>query len=152
MSHQLVRHRLGSFSQESQRYCDYNKKGLVVVNPGFGSIKSGEYVYNDECLVDLEEEIKPSAKVWLKGIGVAYKEYLELIDLDIKPEDARSILPNSVKTEVFATFNFRQWRHVFEERALNSHAQPQIRNLMISILQDLGDKFPIIFKDQLERL
>lgn len=134
MSHQLVRHRIASYSQESQRYCDYGRSGKlqVVVPPDI--LES--HVFN----------------AWLHQVAAAYKCYKVLRVGKIKAEDARSVLPNCTKTEVVTTYNLRQWRHVFAERALNPHAQWQIKAIMRQALIVFSDNIPVVFDDQRESL
>ena len=135
MSHQLVRHRIAAYSQESQRYCDYGKFGKlqVVVPPDI-----------------LESDI---FNMWMHQVAQAYDCYKTLRDVaKIKPEDARSVLPNCTKTEVVTTYNLRQWRHVFVERALNPKAQWQIKAIMRQALDLLSDKIPVVFDDLREKL
>jgi len=128
-SHQLVRHRIGSFSQESQRFCDYSKDGIQVICPP--SIEQ-----NEELL-----------KEWTESVEILETRYRKLLESGIPPEDARSVLPNCTKTEVIATFNLRMWRHIFEQRALNPRAQWQIRNLMTDLLKQMNALLPLLFQD-----
>lgn len=133
MSHQLVRHRLAAYTQESQRYVDYSKSRFdnvlnVMVPPSVGIIACGEYNFEDVAGI-LEEPMR----VYLGSLIHSYDSYLRLRVLDIPAEDAREVLPNACKTEVATTFNIRQWRHVFNMRC-TSHAQWQIRGIMQSIL------------------
>ena len=164
-SHQLVRHRIAAFSQESQRYCDYakgedghlkvicppkiaNLLGLFESVPGSGlwkHVDSGERV-STVITTASGKELQPG--LWLSYISRAYVAYRALRENNIPPEDARSVLPNAVKTEVVTTFNLRQWRHVFEERALNKHAQWQIREIMLGILTNFAILLPCVFEDQ----
>ena len=137
-SHQLVRHRLAAYSQESQRYCDYSSKkhgssGLEVVCPP--SITRYD--------VDMNK--------WLSAVEGAYRTYLWLRGEEIAAEDARSVLPNATKTEVVTTLNIRQWRHVFSSaptgRAFNKHAQWQIKGLMQGVWCELVKAAPSLFND-----
>lgn len=181
MSHQLVRHRLAAYSQESQRYCDYEKLGLQIIVPtSLGGklfpgtwrrrfnnevrIVSEEWInedYFDENkdtpgadleMVRLSKESTPLLFSFLEQVNSAYKAYLYLRDAGIPPQDARFILPNATKTEVVTTFNLRQWRHVFKERALNKHAQWEIRGIMKGALVVLNEQLPIVFGDLVEEL
>jgi len=126
-SHQLVRHRLAAYSQESQRYCDYGKKRLQVICPP---------TIRDKGFRD-----------WMGHCCRSYQVYLDLRDAGIPPEDARSVLPNATKTEVVTTFDLRQWRHVFVERALNTKAQWQIRLIFRSVLDEFSFLLPCVFDD-----
>jgi thymidylate synthase (FAD) len=126
LTHQLVRHRLGSYSQESQRYVKYNELEVIISE----SIKKNEDTY----------------KIVKKQIEDIEKTYSTLLQYKIKPEDARAILPNATKTEIVVTYNLRQWRHVFTERC-SKQAQSSIRSIMIQILKYFKEKIPVIFDD-----
>jgi thymidylate synthase (FAD) len=132
-SHQLVRSRLASYSQESQRYVDAAKKGMQVIVPP---------TINTEYQRD----------VFLKSCQSCYDSYLNLRDLGVLPEDARFLLPNACKTEVFTTMNLRAWRHFIELRGLNKHAQWEIRKLALAILYELNTYIPVFFVDLMEIL
>ncbi|MBD3264442.1 MAG: FAD-dependent thymidylate synthase [Candidatus Omnitrophica bacterium] len=155
-SHQLVRHRIAAYSQESQRYCDYGKLGLqVVCPPNIGPISHGTY----ELMSQPGEEpfwmghdgikrVKGSASYrFLTSINNSYRDYLILREEGVRPEDARFLLPNATKTEVVTTFNLRQWRHVFRHRALNKRAQWEIRKTMKSLLKKFTMLMPEVFGD-----
>jgi thymidylate synthase (FAD) len=157
-SHQLVRHRIAAYSQESQRFCDYGKKGLqVILPPSIGKLPTGFYKSDGvhwqhesgQWILRGRDALLWS---WINAIGNCYESYLLLRNNRVLPEDARSVLPNCTKTEVVTTFNLRQWRHVFADRALNPAAQWQIRNLMSQTLEAFAQELPCIFGDQLEAL
>ncbi len=160
MSHQLVRHRIAAYSQESQRYCNYGKKGFQVICPPTIGLHPGAYYfrkkyptvfYTDPEFVNLWLDHTEFNFRWLCGRTAECIEYLDYINNGIPPEDARECLPNAMKTEVVATYNLRQWRHVFCERALNKHAQWQIRGIMLSILNEFARRLPAVFEDLLEK-
>lgn len=127
-SHQIVRHRLCSFSMESQRFVAY-KNYLEVIVPPFK---------NPESLTH-----------WKLLNEVIYRAYKTLLKNGEKPEDARSLLPNCTATRLVVSANVRQWRHVFEERAINKRAQGQIRSLMLNLLEKLSIAVPCLFSDLL---
>lgn len=132
VSHELVRHRLASFSQESTRYVRYDGakegRGLTFVRPCFW--------LNNPAMMDLWES-------WMRD----YEEiYLDTLDLGAKPEEARCLLPHSTKTEVVMTANFREWRKVFELRTANA-AHPQMREVMRPLLAEARRRVPVIFDD-----
>lgn len=135
MSHQLVRHRLGSFSQESQRYCNYGRsdKLLAVIPPS---------VHADAA----------ARKEYIREVESAYAAYLALLGKGIRAEDARHLLPNATKTEIVTTFNLRQWRHAIEERGLNAAAQWEIRRITLAVLDAFRKLLPDIFEDQWVRM
>jgi len=120
ITHELVRHRLCAFSQESTRYCNYGNKngGITVIRPKVFEPDSPEYTD------------------WFSVCTKAEEEYLELIDRGKEPQWARSVLPTCLKTEIAVTANFRQWRHMLGLRLLDSagKAHPQIKELFEMIL------------------
>ncbi len=136
VTHEMVRHRIASYSQESTRYCNY-------ANDKFGS----ELTFIDPCFWDKNDpEDKAKYDIWERTMQNIEKEYNELIALGAKPEEARSILPNSLKTEIVVTMNMRSWRHFFRMRtAPNAH--PQIRQVANALLEEFKEKLPVLFGD-----
>jgi len=128
VTHEIVRHRIGSYSQESTRYCNYCKKGVQFIEPIF--------------FVDDEERMD----IWLKAMHASEKAYNQLIGAGATPQEARSVLPNSLKTEIVVTYNLREWRHFLKLRCSRA-AHPQMREVAIAILEELRNKVPIIFDD-----
>lgn len=145
-SHQLVRHRLGAYSQESQRYVNYSKRGYEVICPPSFGLMPGEYETIDGDVV-IEDDITPIQLEFLAGMSAAFTSYENALRAKVKPEDARYFLPNAAKTELIVTYNFRQWRHVFRERALNPHAQWEIRSIMESLFTFAKTCWPSVFED-----
>lgn len=133
ISHELVRHRLASFAQESQRYCDYSKDK-------FG----GEITFIQPWWMDEEDDIGYST--WKKSCLQAENAYFDLLKLGYSPQQARGVLPNCTKTEIVVTANYREWRHILKLRTA-SNAHPDMRNLMDSLLTILKTMIPIIFDD-----
>lgn len=132
VSHEIVRHRIASYSQESTRYCNYSNekfgKELTVIKPIFWTEDSIEY------------------KVWLEMMNEIEKKYNMLVDMGAKPQEARSILPNSLKTEIIMTMNLREWRHFFKLRT-SLRAHPQMREIAIMILEKFKKEIPVFFDD-----
>lgn len=138
VSHEIVRHRMASFAQESTRYCNYSKdkfgNELTFIEPCFWDENS--YQYED----------------WERAMYEAEQSYIELIrDQGASPQEARSVLPNSLKTELVMTANYREWRHFFDLRCSPS-AHPQMRELAIPLLRDLSKRIPVIFDDMISLL
>lgn len=136
ISHEIVRHRIASYSQESTRYCNYFNekfgKELTFIKPCFWEEDSTQY------------------QIWLKMMEEIEKKYNKLIEEGARPEEARSILPNSLKTEIVVTMNLREWRHFFKLRtAKNAH--PQMREIAIKILKSFQDEIPIVFDNIIEK-
>lgn len=136
ISHELVRHRIASFAQESTRYCNYSKGKF---NGEISVIDIGKMTENcDNVNLILQE--------WYNAMQDAEKHYMEMINLGASPQIARSVLPTSQKTEITVTANYREWRNFFKLRTAKS-AHPQMRELTIPLLKDLQSKLPIIFDD-----
>lgn len=132
VTHEIVRHRIASYSQESTRYCNYSKDK-------FG----GEITFIRPCFWAEDDE---KFAVWKETMQSIEDSYVKLISLGAKPEEARSILPNSVKTEIMVTMNLREWRHFFKLRTAE-RAHPQIREVAIPLLNELKGLVPVIFDD-----
>ena len=137
-SHEMVRHRLCSFAQESTRYCNYSddKFGneLTVIRP---------YWLNQENGV-IEET--PKGDMWYRSISFSEVAYFTLLNLKQQPQAARGILPNDLKTEIIVKANLREWRTIFKLRTAPS-AHPDMRRVMIPLLEELRGKIPVIFDD-----
>jgi thymidylate synthase (FAD) len=142
---ELVRHRLCAFSQESTRYCNY-KSGVVFIIPLWLDIEPGEYKITTN--LPLLKLGKPDFEklIWFDSMLRCERDYLDLLDKGWKPQQARTILPNSLKTEIVCTTNFREWRHIFSLRT-SQKAHPQMREIMIPLLKDVQLQIPIIFDD-----
>jgi thymidylate synthase (FAD) len=150
ISHELVRHRLASFSQESTRYCDYQNKGLsFVIPPWCPDILTGSYNITEVC--NLQDTMKnlpniESQLCWVHAMQASETMYLNLRKLGWKPEEARTVLPNSLKTEIVVSANLREWRHIFKLRT-NKKAHPQMREIMIPLLKEFQKNIPVVFDD-----
>ena len=135
VSHELVRHRMASYAQESTRYCNYSKdkfgNELTFISPCFWSKGSREY-----------EE-------WYAAMNSAEDIYFELIDWGVTPEQARTVLPNSIKTEVVMTANLREWRHFFKLRAIGTTGKPhpQMLEVTVPLLAEFKTLIPVVFDD-----
>lgn len=142
-SHQLVRHRIAAYSQESMRYVNYGKSpSLKVICPPSIGLPPGEYRQGHSPYSYSKRQLS-----WLSTMHYCYLEYQQELADGIKPEDARFVLPNACKTEVVATYNLRMWRHVICERGLNKHAQWEIRGIFSEIFADLVARIPCVFDD-----
>ena len=135
-SHQVVRSRIASYSQASQRFIDSSKKGMQIIVPP--SIKTAKNPNTLEYFVLTCQQ--------------TYDSYLSLRDAGVLPEDARFLLPNACATNVFTTMNLRAWRHFIEMRGLNPHAQWEIRKLALNILYELNNYIPVFFRDLVDQL
>ncbi|HHV60832.1 MAG TPA: FAD-dependent thymidylate synthase [Clostridiaceae bacterium] len=136
VSHEIVRHRLASYSQESTRYCNYSQDKF-----------SNEITYIKPCFWDENnEENAKKYEVWKNTMEFIEKKYMELLELGAKPEEARSVLPNSLKTEIVMTMNLREWRHFFKLRTSKA-SHPQMREIAIPLLEKFKELVPVVFDD-----
>jgi thymidylate synthase (FAD) len=130
VSHEIVRHRIAAYTQESTRYCNYihDKFGsmITVIRPFFWRVGSKRYT------------------IWEDSIEYAEDNYMELINSGASPQEARSVLPNSLKTEIAVTYNLREWRHFFTLRCAKD-AHPQMRQLAIPLLLYFKSQLGVIF-------
>ncbi len=136
VTHEIVRHRLVSYSQESTRYCNYSKgkfgKELTIILP--------------VCLYDATYSTSVEYATWVESMERAEGSYLGLISLGWTPQYARAVLPNSLKTELVMTCNLREWRHFFTLRC-SPKAHPQMRELAVSMLVGFREAIPVLFDD-----
>ena len=130
VSHELVRHRLCSFAQESTRYVNYSKRGIEFIKPVW---IGGENVYD---LASFIQSLEDSANAYFELISKHYW----------RPEQAREVLPNALKTEIVVKANMREWRHILKLRC-SKKAHPQMRALMLPLLKEMKEKFPQLFED-----
>jgi thymidylate synthase (FAD) len=143
VTHEIVRHRIGSYSQESTRYCNYSadKYGneITVIDPGTA------FEWGDT----------PAAMAkrlnWKSACRVAEMRYLKMLELGASPQEARSVLPNSLKTEIWVTYNLREWRHFFQLRCAPA-AHPQMQEVARLLLAEMTAYVPIIFDDIYEEV
>lgn len=132
VSHELVRHRVASFAQESTRYCNYGHEGeITVIKP----------LYLTDCGEDYN--------LWRKACVVAEKQYLDMLAYGFSPQEAGAVLPNSLKTEVVMTANLREWRHFFSLRACGSTGKPhpQMLEVAVPLLKEVKSLIPVVFDD-----
>lgn len=135
ISHELVRHRLASFAQESTRYCNYSKDN-------FGS----------EITFIIPEYLEYKSKgwnIWKESMKQAEDAYFKMLDFGLSPQQARAVLPNSTKTEVVMTANLREWRHFFKLRAIGTTGKPhpQMLEVAVPLLEDFKQMIPVVFDD-----
>ena len=143
VSHELVRHRLASFSQESTRYCNY-ASGVTFVVPSWLDVRAGAYNLSD--LLSFNGGPDGAAGLWLRHMFHSELSYQSLLQSGWTPQQARSVLPNSLKTEVVMTANMREWRHVFTLRTSKA-AHPDMRHVMSIALGAAKQAVPVIFDD-----
>jgi thymidylate synthase (FAD) len=148
VSHELVRHRLASFSQESTRYVNYGDGNLQFIIPPWISILQGVWEINSRGFYLRNGEtvdISSKDQIWIDAMINAAKAYQESLDCGMTPQEARAVLPNSTKTELVMTANPREWRHIFKLRT-SPAAHPQMREVMVPLLEDFIAHFPVLFE------
>lgn len=131
VTHEIVRHRVASYAQESTRYCNYSKDKFGAELTFIKPEEIGQY---------------ESLDIWKQAMYETEKAYLNLIMNGASAQIARSVLPNSLKTELIMSANLREWRHFIRLRG-SSEAHPQIRALTLNLLEQLREMIPLIFDD-----
>lgn len=138
VSHEIVRHRVSSFAQESTRYCNYGTK-------------SGEIAVIEPCYLSdpTKDDWYKKYTAWESACMEAEECYLLMLDAGATPQEARAVLPTSLKTEIVMTANLREWRHFFNLRACGATGKPhpQMLEVAVPLLQELKDRIPVVFDD-----
>lgn len=139
VTHEIVRHRIASYSQESTRYCNYSQDRFgceiaVIEPPGLETIER------------VNEGAWGSNLAWFQAVKESERIYLELLTHDVSPQIARSVLPNCLKSEIGMTANFREWRHFLRLRT-STKAHPQMRQIAEMIRSELLKLSPVCFED-----
>ena len=132
VSHEIVRHRIASYCQESTRYCNYSQdkfdNEITVIRPCFLTEGTGKY------------------ELWRHACIHAESAYFDMLICGCTPQEARSVLPNSLKTEVVMTANIREWRHFIKLRT-SERAHPQMRQVACMLANKLAEEYPVFFKE-----
>ena len=132
VSHEIVRHRIASYSQESTRYCNYSKDGfdsqITVIEPSF--LVNDTYGY----------------EIWERSCKQAEQAYFDMLNYGCTAQEARAVLPNSLKTELIMTANIREWRHFLKLRT-SPAAHPQMREVVDMLLEQVNFILPVFFDD-----
>ena len=144
LTHELVRHRLCSFAQESTRYCDYtnvkHSRELTVIRPiGFRCL-------DNENWDEKERKINIQFEIWKYAMEKAESCYFRLRGQGVSPQVARGVLPIDTKTEINISANPTEWRHIFRLRTSKA-AHPQIREIMLNLLRDFRAEILYIFDE-----
>lgn len=132
VSHEIVRHRLAAYCQESTRYCNYSKD-----------------VFGNEITVIRPSYMRPGMKdfqIWERAMNACEDAYFDMLACGCTPQEARSVLPNSLKTEVVMTADIREWRHFLKLRC-SPAAHPQMREVALILLEKVHALIPVCFDD-----
>jgi len=143
VSHEIVRHRVASFAQESTRYCNYSSKGgeITVIQPC--------YLHTPEDVMDNEDPEAVKWLAWKNAVREAEDAYMLMLEEKATPQEARAVLPTCLKTEVVMTANLREWRHFFSLRACGSTGKPhpQMLEVAVPLLKEVKNFIPVVFDD-----
>jgi thymidylate synthase (FAD) len=132
VTHELVRHRLASYNQESTRYCNYSKNK-------FGN--SVAFI-RDTSLVDDNDK-----QEWLRDCELCEERYFARLNRGCTPDRARGVLNNDVRTKIKVTANYREWRHIFKLRCDNKKVHYQMAELLSPLLDEVKNGIPVVFDD-----
>ena len=138
--HEIVRHRLFSYAQESTRYCNY-KGGVEFIVPCWF-----EDDFETRFYLDIEDGWPEEENEWVNVMEMCEESYLTLLHCGWTPQQARSVLPNSLKTEIVVTGNLREWLHFFSLRCAKS-AHPQMQEVANMLLMDIKERVQVIFDE-----
>lgn len=127
IANELVRHRVAAYTQESTRYCNYTGEGIIFIKP-----------------LNMQDPV--SLSIYTSVAKMAEERYNALIELGATPEAARDVLPLMTATNIIATCNLREWRHILRLRT-DKAAHPKMRGLMQGILKQFKSLYPVIFED-----
>lgn len=132
VSHEIVRHRIGAYSQESTRYCNYSgdkfENAITVIRP---------------CFLRANSE---QGKAWLRACFEAEDQYFNMLAIGATPQEARAVLPNSLKTALIVTYDLREWRHFIRLRCAPD-AHPQMQQVAKMAQKLLTERYPVFFED-----
>lgn len=145
VSHQLVRHRICSFTQESTR-CNYASERFGSELTFILPLWFRDCYDCDRQVITESGSVNEAFLIWYNVCKNAESAYLSLISRSLTPLQARTVLPNSLKTELVMTANLREWRHIFRLRT-SEHAHPQMREIMVPLLGEFKKRIPVIFDD-----
>lgn len=144
VTHELVRHRLASYSQESSRYCNYSGNVEFILPVWMADHWCG--YYDDYFSLVSYTSSDDSVGAFLSACWHAEQSYQNLLSFGWRPEQAREVLPNALKTEIVVTANLREWMHIFRLRTSKA-AHPQMRALMLSCLEGFQKEIPVLFNN-----
>lgn len=144
VTHELVRHRLCSFAQESTRYCNYGKDEHItfIIPSWITDVHENDYIINNSDFLGMSD----TSYDWCHTMLYTEHSYNSLLKIGWTPQQARSVLPNSLKSEINLSANIREWRHIFKLRTAKT-AHPQMREVMCPLLDEFKSKIPILFDD-----
>lgn len=140
VSHELVRHRLASYAQESTRYVRY-KTGIQFIIPAW-------YPRQLQS-TDMNARLWEMCSTFEAACEASEQAYADMLNEGATPQEARAVLNHAVKTEIVITANFREWRHIFELRALGTTGKPHpdMQEIMMKVFRWAVEEYPAFFDD-----
>lgn len=160
ITHEMVRHRLSSFTQTSTRYCDYYNEKFgrnitCIIPPHVKAVDPGNYRLEMNGIGELTKNGKPflcesiDELIWLESLIRSESDYITLRSVKWTPEQARGVLPHQTMAVIMWTANIREWRHILNLRALGTTGRPhpQMEEVMIPLLYEFQKRYPVFFKD-----
>jgi thymidylate synthase (FAD) len=144
VSHEIVRHRLFSFAQESTRYCNYKDEVVFIIPPWLKGVGEGTLSALESQALESSGRLDEPSRIWLQNMLNQEQVYDKLLKLGWQPQQARCVLPVSLKTEIVITGNLRQWRQFFKLRC-DKTAHPQAREVAYMALSDIKARIPVVF-------
>lgn len=149
ITHEIVRHRIASYTQESTRFINYQKKGgeAKFICP-WPDVDLSEWNPSATDVILPLTDSSPLARTsaWYKSMQEAEQVYMDMIDRGVKPQIARGVLPNSLASKIIVTMNLRSWRHFFVMRT-SAQAHPQMLQVTVPLLAEFKTKIPILYED-----
>lgn len=142
VTHEIVRHRLFSYAQESTRYCNYKGGVTFIIPPWMASLS----LHNDNRHWEAIYAEQSFEAQWLRHLESCEIAYCDALDEGWTPQQARSVLPNALKTEIVITGNMREWRHFFTLRTAKT-AHPQMQEIASMLLEDIRKRVPVLFDE-----
>ena len=153
VTHEIVRHRIAAYAQESTRYCNYSKdkfgNQLTFIRPCWMTLPEGEWGHTGNYWHCDDKEIHDMPRDeehWLTSMWDSEHCYLQLLQMGWAPQQARSVLPSSLATRIVMTMNLREWRHFFVLRCAPA-AHPQMQEIALKILYEFFLRIPVIVED-----
>lgn len=154
VTHELVRHRLCSFTQESTRFTNYEKKdgGVTFIIPPQirEQIRPGEWTWNDVEDFRMRTDVDDEAANWVYDMAMAEHSYMRALGNGWLPEEARCYLNNATATQILMTANMREWRHVFNLRVKGTTGRPhpEIKEALLPVYEEALFLYPVFFKGE----
>jgi thymidylate synthase (FAD) len=151
VTHELVRHRICAFTQESTRFTNYEKKdgGVTFIIPPKlrEDVRPGEWTMDTAENFRMEDGIDDEVADWVMDMALAEHSYMRALSRGWAPEEARCYLNNATATQILMTANMREWRHVFNLRVKGTTGRPhpEIKEVLLPVYEEAKALYPVFF-------